>query len=404
MARPPPLKPVPSFKSPNVRLALSDADGLTPRTPHSSRKSGYTNASIRSGLGTAELDEVDLLQSPDKQRLLRVPNTSGLESGGASPTGTASPLRSPWANTINSRLTTFLTVLFAVIVIGLTGISVLAPEILNSNSDPAELLAPPLPPALKPSGPSFMPTPTWEVQLDEVESQPTATVVAIPHPSNPPNEPVDQERPAPNRIIDYSNYTSFPLTPHQYAEECWSQLSYKSHGGYWAESHHGGTADVATHKSDSDSRYCSNSITYMLDGTSSGLVAELALLAQVAGLAREVRSLIGFWLMLLCTNAHTASYSESARSSYSIQDGTGECKIKSSGSGMENVILTLALRLHRWSDYFSTIPSHTADTPEPGCLPPPPEELVACPRLAKCVPDLYFSLAMLLIAHDLAIG
>jgi hypothetical protein len=36
-------------------------------------------------------------------------------------------------------------------------------------------------------------------------------------------------------LIDYSAYTSFPLTPEQYRFECWKQQSNHYHGGYWGK-------------------------------------------------------------------------------------------------------------------------------------------------------------------------
>lgn len=86
-------------------------------------------------------------------------------------------------------------------------------------------------------------------------------------------------------IISYENYTSFPLSTHDYLVEC-----YKMHPGgfmpptkFW-EPNVAGVMDVV-HSDDKD--VCSSTITYMLDGRM-GLLADLALIAQAAGLAREV--------------------------------------------------------------------------------------------------------------------
>jgi hypothetical protein len=103
-----------------------------------------------------------------------------------------------------------------------------------------------------------------------------------------------QPDPKPTRIVDYSKYASFPLTPLQYAEECWIEqrlAAGHAHGAYW-DVPHSGLADVAKHTT--DPKVCSSSITYLLDGTTSGLVAELAVMAQIAGLAREVRDVLCF--------------------------------------------------------------------------------------------------------------
>jgi hypothetical protein len=90
--------------------------------------------------------------------------------------------------------------------------------------------------------------------------------------------------PSPENTIDYSSYISFPLTPLQYAAECWKlHQGLVQHMGYWVVPEKG-IMDVS-HKS--FSRTCNSTITYQLDQYS-GLFAQLALLAQVAALAREV--------------------------------------------------------------------------------------------------------------------
>jgi hypothetical protein len=105
------------------------------------------------------------------------------------------------------------------------------------------------------------------------------------------------------KLIDYSAYTTFPLTPEQYRAECWKQQANHYHGGYWAKPPCtfvvpstssrfyacyclGGVADVA-HPA-AQGKVCSSTITFMFDGNR-GLMADLALIAQLAGLAREVR-------------------------------------------------------------------------------------------------------------------
>ncbi|KAG9081212.1 hypothetical protein FRC07_014579, partial [Ceratobasidium sp. 392] len=83
--------------------------------------------------------------------------------------------------------------------------------------------------------------------------------------------------------IDYSGYSAFPLTPEQYSTECWKHQSHANHGGYWYKPP-GGVADV-THPATNE-KICSSTITFMFDG-GRGLMADLALIAQLAGLARE---------------------------------------------------------------------------------------------------------------------
>jgi hypothetical protein len=92
--------------------------------------------------------------------------------------------------------------------------------------------------------------------------------------------------PSPENTIDYSNYTTFPLNPLQYAAECWKlHQGLVRHMGYWTVPGKG-FMDVP-HRFFPTT--CNSTITYQFDQYS-GLFAQLALLAQVAALAREVRS------------------------------------------------------------------------------------------------------------------
>ncbi|KAG8747657.1 hypothetical protein FRC10_000200 [Ceratobasidium sp. 414] len=134
--------------------------------------------------------------------------------------------------------------------------------------------------------------------------------------------------------IDYSAYSTFPLTPEQYRTECWKQQANAHHGGYWYKPP-GGVADVA--HSATKGKVCSSTITFMFDGDR-GLMADLALIAQLAGLARE--------------------------------------------QGRTFLIDDRLWTRGNWSTHFMDI-RQTQPGPEPGCLPPPPEELVACPRVAR---------------------
>lgn len=93
-------------------------------------------------------------------------------------------------------------------------------------------------------------------------------------------------------IISYENYTHFPLDPMEYRAQCHTLMG-EVIGAmkYWS-----GQKDVIHHDV-SPGKYpvaegmptqiCSKTITYMLDGHV-GLLADLALMAQAAGLAREV--------------------------------------------------------------------------------------------------------------------
>ncbi|PVF96089.1 hypothetical protein CPB86DRAFT_527541 [Serendipita vermifera] len=155
--------------------------------------------------------------------------------------------------------------------------------------------------------------------------------------------------------IDYMNYTKFPLDPYEYEEECWkvSQRhgSAMHHGHYWdtittygllpewradgrLERH---PLDVWHPKKPGEDGVCSSTITYMLDGEV-GLFYDLALLAQTAAFARERnRTLL-------------------------IDDSRWN--------------------RGRWTDHFEDIRT-TQPGPEPNCIPPPANELVACPRSAR---------------------
>ena len=95
--------------------------------------------------------------------------------------------------------------------------------------------------------------------------------------------------------ISYSQYSELPLKPLEYREECSKYLaSMKGPMGTYWHTPDSGSVDVE-HVDDKQTdrtgvdgvvKTCSSTITYMLDGMV-GLAADLALLAQVAGLARE---------------------------------------------------------------------------------------------------------------------
>ncbi|KAF9654102.1 hypothetical protein BDM02DRAFT_3133580 [Thelephora ganbajun] len=133
-------------------------------------------------------------------------------------------------------------------------------------------------------------------------------------------------------LISYENYTKFPLTPKQYRTECRNMhRGEMRHMAYWTDLR----VDVP-HPS-SASGVCKSTVTYML-GSEVGLMGDLGLLAQVAALA------------------------DSQQRTFFVDDSQWN--------------------RGKWSDYFSDI-SLLRPGPEPGCKPPPPEELVACPRSAR---------------------
>ena len=100
----------------------------------------------------------------------------------------------------------------------------------------------------------------------------------------------------PENIISYENYSHFPLDPLEYKTECHKLMGeFMRPMKFWS-----GEQDVVHHDQVDPGKYpapegmstqiCSKTITYMLDGHV-GLLADLALMAQTAGLAREVNRL-----------------------------------------------------------------------------------------------------------------
>ncbi|KAF8308955.1 hypothetical protein DL93DRAFT_2086299 [Clavulina sp. PMI_390] len=346
MPRPAPLKPVPTFKSPDLYLSLTatTADGLTPRTPHSALRN-RASPSPRNpkrkkqrepkGPAVLELDDVDL-DSPDavRQRLLPHSHDSAgrgsLESARSNDSRASYMGSPPPGSPISKRFTISIAAIFAVVVIGLFGVSIFAPQILGTDPN----LSPKV--VQHPGSVPDSQAPAGEVALGETIAHPPSSDNAPPHDMN-------HDHPASNfHSISYQNYTSFPLTALEYAGECWTEHNRQAehghaHGAFWAEPHE--IVDVPEHQSDVDGSICEESITYLLDGSTSGLVAELNVLAQVAGLARERRK--PFFVIDSQWNR---------------------------GS---------------WLDYFESVPSHDSQTHQPNCRPPPPEELVACPRSVK---------------------
>lgn len=137
----------------------------------------------------------------------------------------------------------------------------------------------------------------------------------LPIPSVPAES--NHTKPPPlHNILSYENYTNFPLLPSEYRNECYKLHSgYVSHGGYW-EPHEMGVLDVA-HNDDQWQNHqltdgqpagvCSSTITYMLDGTV-GLLADLALMAQAAALAREVDAAILILMHLLTSRQRNRTF------------------------------------------------------------------------------------------------
>ncbi|KZT73267.1 hypothetical protein DAEQUDRAFT_808385 [Daedalea quercina L-15889] len=140
--------------------------------------------------------------------------------------------------------------------------------------------------------------------------------------------------------ISYHHYYVFPLTGAQYAYECERASWYQEGPGYW-DTPFTGPLDVVHQdrrlKLHGHSPICSSTVTYQLDGQAD-LATDLALMAQVAALARE------------------------RNSTFFVDDTYWD--------------------RGRWADYFEDV-SKLYPGPEPGCQRPTPEEYVACPRTAR---------------------
>ncbi|KAJ7070693.1 hypothetical protein C8F01DRAFT_390598 [Mycena amicta] len=158
-------------------------------------------------------------------------------------------------------------------------------------------------------------------------------------------EPISSSQPPHGHVaagitpISYENYTSFPLDPIEYRAECirLTPEIMKPHP-YWTTHEPMDVPHVDEQPgyvvSASEAPICNRTVTYQLDGWA-GLLVDLALISQFAGLARE------------------------RQATFFVDD-----RYWNRG---------------KWTDHFE--PIHAG--PEPGCRRPPPEEYVACPRTAR---------------------
>ncbi|KAH9849198.1 hypothetical protein C2E23DRAFT_840279 [Lenzites betulinus] len=195
---------------------------------------------------------------------------------------------------------------------------------------------------------AFLQAPEVFFQTDEPYVQDgahTARPIYTPSPMPLPSPSIVETRPPPDLLISYENYTSFPLTGAQYRHECAKLMSgFMHHGAYWDVPpmgandvvHHDDVTNYHMHEGQ-PTRVCTSTVTYLLDGHV-GLMADLALMAQAAAHARE----------------HNRTF---------FVDDTHWNRGK-------------------WTDHFQPVEGRELG-PEPGCLPPPREELVACPRTAR---------------------
>jgi hypothetical protein len=268
MTRPSPLE--------NVASAIqypSDHRSLTPRTPHS--RSGRAEEGIREAeLEEVELEEIEQYRAQNQQS---VPLLNGSSDNSFSPSGyrsrgddsdytgpRANMLKGLTLNLVLSRLPLVIAGLVAMFLFGMVWVAIKDPDGLD------EILAD-----------NSMENGTFLIPIE-----PNDTVVDGPTAPDPATQPETIH-------ISYENYTRFPLLGTEYRDECHKLVGdFTSHGNYWSPHLHG-LMDVP-HPDDHDgqqgasTKMCSSTITYQLDGNV-GLLADLALMAQAAALAREVR-------------------------------------------------------------------------------------------------------------------
>lgn len=257
MPPPPPLFNVPSA---SARL---QHDPLTPRTPHS-----------RSGRAEEAFTEIELEQYGDsdyheytqqqQEPLLASSSSAGFPSAGyraKGDDGVDAQKKSRGPLVVMQRLVSRCGLVFgsalALVLFLMVILSYKHPDYLRQVSGIAE------------SSPSPIPTPNQDD-------------ITLLHPEN---------------IISYENYTHFPLDPLEYKHECHKLVGeFMPPMRFWS-----GEEDVVHHDNVDPGKYpapeglptriCTKTITYMLDGYV-GLLADLALMAQAAGLAREVSRLV----------------------------------------------------------------------------------------------------------------
>jgi len=265
--RPRPLTIVGASSRPNS----SDHHSLTPRTPHSrSRRAeeGYTDIELE------EINQADNdYRSYDQQQaepLLAssAGDTIGYRSQGDEYDGNGSKvfgIRGLSMATVLSRIPLAAGSLVAGILLILILVSVKRPDVLDRYIG-----------ATVPGAESSSASATPKEDLGAASPSPKPAHLD-PH------------------IISYENYTKFPLLSTEYLAECHKlNKGFMSHGSYW-QLHSMGMLDVLHHDDNRDytlpeggrTSVCKSTITYMLDGHV-GLLADLALMAQAAALAREV--------------------------------------------------------------------------------------------------------------------
>lgn len=253
------------------RPDASTYQSLTPRTPHSRSgraEEGFTEVELEE-IQEDERREFLSYRQQQAEPLLAPSNDSGFDSSGYRGRGDDTKQKDIWIQNlpaVKDLLKNFpllMGCLVALLLFALVLLSLKRPETLDeyvgySKTKPAEQ---------------------------------DAVVSALPSPS------VITTTPPAGHLISYENYTKFPLTGTQYLDECNKLMNGFVHhsGSYWGIPDHG-VKDTVHHDQlpnynipeHDPVRTCSKTITYQLDGHV-GLLADLSLMAQVAGLAREVR-------------------------------------------------------------------------------------------------------------------
>ncbi|KAI0654459.1 hypothetical protein C8Q70DRAFT_1027189 [Cubamyces menziesii] len=322
----PPKGPLPDILV-SGRPSRSNYRVLTPRTPHSRAgraEEGFTEVELEN-FDDDEAKEYRTQRQQQSQPLLS-PNSRG---PGYRSRGDDHELRGKEGffrpASIWGKLPLLGGSLLAVVILGLFAVSIQRPGTLEKIllQSPEEFSDPSEP----------------YIPANDHTARPIYTNAPLPSPS------IVETRPPSSLLISYENYSSFPLTGDEYRHECAKIMGgFMHHGEFWEESHMG-SPDVIHHDDATNyhlpegerTRVCSSTITYLLDGHV-GLLADLGLMAQAAAFARE-------------------------RNRTFFVDDTHWTRGK-------------------WTDHFQSV--HGLEPgPEPGCRPPPPEELVACPRTAR---------------------
>jgi len=301
MTRPRPLKNVNAIPYRN-----STDQQLTPRTPHSS--GGSRTSRLEQGFSKIQLSQANDADYDDQNALQSAPLLASSSTGRFSVHSTRSrsgrsnnkgkgKRSKPPGKDILSQAVARLPLVF-----GIFAGSILLILIVLSFTKPDTLhryvgakAPPPSPSSAKENAQNVVKPSADTVRLEKVHTTPAATRhahIRPPAPTHAPDKHVEFADGAMGKVISYKKYTTFPLLPNEYRAQCAElQGGFMSHGAYWDVSPMGPMDVEHDDHSLGHESVCSSTITYMLDGTV-GLLADLALMAQAATLAHEVRMYI----------------------------------------------------------------------------------------------------------------